>query len=147
MEKEKTYTTTDLMEITGLTRAAVLKRAKPFGFTKYCRYVLKRTSWGNYIKEFSFTESQVKAMGYDHDLRNIEKEVAHETTKEDLLKRLRKEHPLVTNDKCFVLSWFPDTVPSVLKDDEEQENCYESIGNYNDSNICCINYSNCDLLV
>lgn len=46
MEKEKMYTTTDLMEITGLTRAAVLRRARPFGYTKYCRYVLKRTSWG-----------------------------------------------------------------------------------------------------
>lgn len=31
MEKEKIYTTNDLMEITGLTRAAVLKRARPFG--------------------------------------------------------------------------------------------------------------------
>ena len=48
MENEKMYTTTDLMEITGLTRAGVLRRARPFGFTKYCKYVLKRTSWGNY---------------------------------------------------------------------------------------------------
>ena len=52
----------------------------------------------------------------------VGKEVVHETTREEVLKRLREEHPLVTNDKCFVLSWFPDTVPSVLKDDEEQEN-------------------------
>lgn len=118
-EEEKVYTTTDLMEITGLSRAAVLKRARTFGYTKRCKYTLKRTSWGNYIKEFSFTDSQVKAMGCDHDLRIVEKEVVREATKEEVLKRLRKEHPLVTNDKCFVLSWFPDTVPSVLKDDEE----------------------------
>ena len=117
MEKEKTYTTTDLMEITGLTRAGVLRRARPFGYTKYCRYVLKRTSWGNYIKEFSFTESQVKAMGCDHDLRN-EIVVVVEKTNEEKLEELKKEHPLVTNEKCFTLSWFPETIPSVFDDDE-----------------------------
>ena len=118
MESEKMYTTTELTEITGLTRAGVLRRARPFGFTKYCKYVLKRTSWGNYIKEFSFTESQVKAMGCDHDLRG-EKVEAVEKTAEEKLEELKKEHPLVTNEKCFTLSWFPETIPSVLKDDEE----------------------------
>ena len=119
MEKEKTYTTTDLMEITGLTRAGVLRRARPFGFTKYCKYVLKRTSWGNYIKEFSFTESQVKAMGCDHYLRSEKEEEAAEKTVKEKLEELKKEHPLVTDEKCFTLSWFPKTVPSVLEDDEE----------------------------
>ena len=119
MEKEKTYTTTDLMEITGLTRTAVLRRARPFGYTKYCRYVLKRTSWGNYIKEFSFTESQVKAMGCDHDLRNQNVEDVVEKTKEEKLEELKKEHPLVTDEKCFTLSWFPKTIPSVFEEEEE----------------------------
>ena len=119
MEKEKMYTTTDLMEITGLTRAAVLKRARPYGYTKYCRYVLKRTSWGNYIKEFSFTESQVKAMGCDHDLRGEKEETVVEKTKEEKLEELKKEHPLVTDEKCFTLSWFPKTIPSVFEEEEE----------------------------
>ena len=119
MEKEKTYTTTDLMEITGLTRAGVLRRARPFGYTKYCRYVLKRTSWGNYIKEFSFTESQVKAMGCDHYLRSEREEEIIEKTKEEKLEELKKEHPLVNDEKCFTLSWFPKTVPSVFEEEEE----------------------------
>lgn len=119
MEKEKTYTTTEVMEMCGLTRAAVLNRARPFGFTKYCRYVLKRTSWGNYIKEFSFTESQVKAMGCDHYLRSEKEEEVTEKTKEEKLEELKKEHPLVTNEKCFTLSWFPEIVPSVLEEEEE----------------------------
>ena len=119
MEKEKTYTTTDLMEITGLTRAAVLRRARPFGYTKYCRYVLKRTSWGNYIKEFSFTESQVKAMGCDHYLRSEKEEEAAKKTGEEKLEEMKKEHPLVTDKRCFTLGWFPETVPSVLEEEEE----------------------------
>ena len=118
MGKEKTYTTTELMEITGLTRAGVLRRARPFGYTKYCRYVLKRTSWGNYIKEFTFTESQVKQMGCDHDLRGEIVEVV-EKTNEEKLEELKKEHPLVTDEKCFTLSWFPETIPSVLEEEEE----------------------------
>ena len=118
MENEKMYTTTEVMEMCGMTRAAVLSRARPFGFTKYCRYVLKRTSWGNYIKEFTFTESQVKAMGCDHDLRS-EKVEAVEKTAEEKLEELKKEHPLVTDERCFTLSWFPETIPSVLKEEEE----------------------------
>ncbi len=119
MEKEKTYTVTDLIGITGLTRAAILKRARPFGYTKYCRSVLKRTDWGNYIKEFSFTESQVKAMGCDHDLRSEIVEAVVEKTNEEKLEQLKREHPLVTNEKCFTLSWFPETIPSVLQEDKE----------------------------
>ena len=119
MEKEKMYTTTELVEITGLTRAAVLRRARPFGYTKYCRYVLKRTNWRNYIKEFSFTESQVKAMGCDHDLRSEIVEAVVEKTNEEKLEQLKREHPLVTNEKCFTLSWFPETIPSVLQEDKE----------------------------
>ena len=118
MENEKMYTTTELMEITGLTRAGVLRRARPFGFTKYCRYVLKRTSWGNYIKEFTFTESQVKAMGCDRDLRSEIVEAVVEKTNEEKLEQLKREHPLVTNEKCFTLSWFPEIIPSVLEEEE-----------------------------
>ena len=118
MEKEKTYTTTEVMEMCGLTRAAILYRARLLGFTKYCKYVLKRTSWGNYIKEFSFTESQVKQMGCDHYLRSEKEEEVSEKTREEKLEELKKEHPLVTNEKCFTLSWFPETVPSVLEEEE-----------------------------
>ena len=38
---------------------------------------------------------------------------------EEKLEELKKEHPLVTNEKCFTLSWFPETIPSVLSEEEE----------------------------
>ena len=119
MGKEKTYTTTELMEITGLTRAGVLRRARPFGFTKYCKYVFKRTSWGNYIKEFSFTESQVKQMGCDHYLHREKEEEAAEKTREEKFEEMKREHPLVTDERCFTLSWFPEIIPSILSEVEE----------------------------
>lgn len=117
MEDEKMYTTTELVEITGLTRAAVLRRASPFGYTKNCKYILKRTSWGNYIKEFSFTESQVKAMGFDHYFHSEKEEEAAEKNVQEKFKELKKEHPLVTDERCFTLSWFPETTPSVLSEE------------------------------
>ena len=119
MGKEKTYTTTELMEITGLTRAEVLRRARPFGFTKYCKYVFKRTSWGSYIKEFSFTESQVKQMGCDHYLHREKEEEAAEKTREEKFEEMKREHPLVTDKRCFTLSWFPETIPFVMSEEEE----------------------------
>ena len=119
MGKEKTYTTTELMEITGLTRAGVLRRARPFGFTKNCKYVLKRTSWGNYIKEFSFTESQVKAMEFDHYLHREKEEEAAEKNVQEKFEEMKREHPLVTDKRCFTLSWFPETIPSVMSEEEE----------------------------
>lgn len=79
---------------------------------------LRERVGGNYIKEFSFTDSQVKAMGCDHDLRSQKVEVVVEKTNEEKLEELKKEHPLVTDEKCFTLSWFPETIPSVLQDDE-----------------------------
>ena len=120
MDNEKMYTTTDLMEITGLTRAAILYRARLLGFTKYCKYVLKRTSWGNYIKEYSFTESQVKTMGCDHDLRSEKVEVV-EKTNEEKLEDLKREHPLVTDERCFTLSWFPNTEPKNFEEIEKED--------------------------
>lgn len=119
MGKEKTYTVTDLMGITGMTRAAILKRARPFGYTKYCKYVLKRNSWGNYIKEFSFTESQVKAMECDHYLHREKEEEAAEKNVQEKFEEMKREHPLVTDKRCFTLSWFPETIPFVMSEEEE----------------------------
>jgi uncharacterized linocin/CFP29 family protein len=58
-------------------------------------------------------------MGCDHYLRSEKEEEVAEKTREEKLGELRKEHPLVTNEKCFTLSWFPETVPSVLEEEEE----------------------------
>jgi hypothetical protein len=122
MEKEKTYTTTEIMQISGLCRGTVLKRAKDLGFTKYARYFLKKSSWGNTIKEFSFTESQVKQMGCDHKVTLKEKQNDIDKVEDaETLEALKREHPLVTDERCFKRSWFPETIPSVFNEDDEEE--------------------------
>ena len=47
-----------------------------------------------------------------------EKDVA-EKTMEEKLEKLKKEHPLVTDERCFTLTWFPKIIPSVLSEVEE----------------------------
>lgn len=41
-------------------------------------------------------------------------------TKEEILEQLRKEHPLVKDDRCFRLNWWPVTRPACF-DDEDYE--------------------------
>lgn len=120
MENEKVYTTTEIMQISGLARNSVLRRARMLGFTKYSKYVLKKTYWGNTIKEYIFTESQVKRMGCDHKVE--QKELPKDTEKTvstEVLETFKKEHPLVTDERCFKRSWFPETIPSVLNEKDE----------------------------
>lgn len=120
MENEKVYTTTEIMQISGLARNSVLRRVKMLGFTKYCKYVLKKTYWGNTIKEYTFTESQVKKMGCDHKVEQKElPKDAEKIVSTEVLETLKKEHPLVTDERCFKRSWFPETIPSVLNEEDE----------------------------
>jgi hypothetical protein len=57
-------------------------------------------------------------MGCDHYLRSEIVEVV-EKTNEEKLEDLKREHPLVTDERCFTLSWFPETIPSVLEEVEK----------------------------
>lgn len=54
-------------------------------------------------------------MGFDHNLRNQKVEVVVKKTNEENLEELKKEHPLVTDERCFTLGWFPETIPSILQ--------------------------------
>lgn len=34
------------------------------------------------------------------------------------IKELKKQYPLVTDERCFKLNWWPDTVPSCFQEEE-----------------------------
>lgn len=73
------------------------------------------------LMKITGTESQVKTMGCDHDHRSEKVEEVIEKIYEDRLARLKREHPLVTDERCFILSWFPETIPSGFSEEEEDE--------------------------
>lgn len=58
-------------------------------------------------------------MGFDHNFRNQKVEVMVKKTNEENLEELKKEHPLITDKRCFTLSWFPETIPSILQEEED----------------------------
>lgn len=40
-----------------------------------------------------------------------------EETKEEKLARLKAEHPLVKDERCFILNWWPETEPNCCEDE------------------------------
>ena len=40
--------------------------------------------------------------------------------KEMELEKLRKKHPLVKDERCFNLMWFPDPLPECFKKEDEE---------------------------
>ncbi len=62
------------------------------------------------------TESQVKTMGCDYEDRSEKVEEIVEKIDEARLEKLKREHPLVTDERCFIFSWFPETIPSYFNE-------------------------------
>lgn len=75
------------------------------------RLKLERTTLeGNHIR---YTENTRKAC--EEYFKNKEKKEAEirkvkEKAKQEELARLKKEHPLVTDERCFNLNWWPENV-------------------------------------
>lgn len=44
-------------------------------------------------------------------LENKKKKIADVESDSKTLEQLKREHPLVTDERCFNLNWWPDTVP------------------------------------
>ena len=38
---------------------------------------------------------------------------------QEKFEEMKREHPLVTDKRCFTLSWFPETIPFVMSEEEE----------------------------
>lgn len=46
-----------------------------------------------------------------------EREMYKEQEREKELQEMKKKHPLVKDERCFILNWFPDPVPRCFKED------------------------------
>ena len=46
-------------------------------------------------------------------------EEAAEKNVQEKFEEMKREHPLVTDKRCFTLSWFPETIPFVMSEEEE----------------------------
>ena len=95
------------------------------------------TTWGrvNHTQTKIWTEEQVKKILEAVKERLIKNKKWFDCAKNrDILKpvkkaasvkldleKLKSEHPLVTDERCFHLSWFPDTEPKNFEEIEKED--------------------------
>lgn len=111
---KKLFTTSDLIEITGMTKQGVSNRIKRFNILP-THFEYRKTSQGNTVKEFAFTEEEVCLMGFFDFMQTKEKK-SNKT--EPTLEELQKAHPLIKDPRMFKLSFFPDVIPDIYKENE-----------------------------
>lgn len=109
----------DLAEYLGCTVKTVIDIKHEFHL-KTRELVLGR------IVETDFSEEDVKFVKDIYTKRENEKKEEERLKAEEKekafqnnLEALRAAHPLVTDDRCFRLSWWPETLPSVLDEVDE----------------------------
>lgn len=78
------------------------------------------------VVEFNFTDEDAEFvkkifLKRVEEKENAEKLAAQEKEKrfQNNLESIKKEHPLVTDERCFRLSWWPATIPSVLNEADD----------------------------
>ena len=77
---------------------------------------------------FDYNDEDVKKIySYYAEKRKKEAAILKENKEKKILERklyleqMHKEHPLVTNDKFFNLSYFPDIIPNCYKGDDFED--------------------------
>ena len=113
---KKFYTTKEVASILSCSQHLVLTAGNKLGIGNeklYLNHTLNRM-WTEQdiekIKELVRQRKEANAGWYRRI--NINKE-QKQKEKEMQLEQLRKEHPLVKDDRCFILSWFPNVVPNI----------------------------------
>lgn len=122
MDKERKFTTKEVSAILGCSQHLVLTAGNKLGIGNerlYLNHSLNRM-WTEQdiekIKELVRQRKEANAGWYRRI--NINKE-QKQKEKEMQLEQLRKEHPLVKDDRCFILSWFPNVVPNIEEFEDE----------------------------
>ena len=111
----KTYETEEIAKILNISTASVRKfayRNDYFCINKNVKTGVKAV-WGEdmfkAISEYVSKKRKIKAK------RELMKKKAPSLT----IEQLKELHPLVTDERCFRLTWFPETVPKGFEDVEK----------------------------
>lgn len=108
------YTVEDLAKTFDVTTACINKNVRLLGLN---RILIGQRYW------YSEHTKKVLAEFFKLDLvgrrKAIKKSVERaEKEQKKALEQLKKEHPLVTDYRCFKLSWFPQNVLHTYDDEE-----------------------------
>lgn len=120
-DKDRIFTTTEIKNALGCNKTLVLAYAKNKGFKP-----MNNDNYKNGICALWDYDFYKSFSNYLSDLRKKQKERSEkrvESSPEPMqeLSELKKLHPLVTDEKCFKLTWFPETIPVGWENIEELE--------------------------
>jgi hypothetical protein len=113
--ESRTFTTEDIAYLTGYSKEGVRGILHDKGFKPEIRptKISRQAVW-------SYEAYRCVAEWGKEHLEAREKKAAEKKTEvEQSLEQLKAEHPLIQDERCFKLSWWPDTVPDCYKEFEE----------------------------
>ena len=112
-EEQRTFTVTDIQRITGSSPSVIRSIAERAGIEGF----VNKDRHNVVVYDFK-SMKQIVAIYRNYmridDVVKINKRRASEPK---TIEQLRKEHPLVKDDKFFKLTYFPDIVPKCFADD------------------------------
>lgn len=114
-DENRVFSTYDIAAVCGVCNQTVRNVAIKLGFESTTKSVINgRKAFWSYdtykaVKDFIENHIQKKAE-FEKKKQELDEQ------REKSLEELKREHPLVTDERCFNLNWWPDTVPVCFKE-------------------------------
>lgn len=109
---ERVFTTEDIALLSGYSKEGVRGIMAKLGFKPKIRPT-KTSREG--VWDYTAYKALMEWANY-HNEKRAKLEAMKKTESTKTLEQLKAEHPLVSDDRCFKLSWWPDTVPDCFKE-------------------------------
>ena len=114
-DENRTFTTLEIADACGIAVQSVRNFANTY---HYESLAVRSSNTGRCaIWDFNFYKA-IKEV-YERKAKEKEKRLKAKKEPEEenkTLEELKRLHPLVTDERCFKLSWFPETIPNNLAD-------------------------------
>lgn len=117
-DTQKLFTTDEVGKILNVKPSNISSMAYRYGIKK----IIKATNKG---RTYYFDYKAMREIKDYFDRRNKEREakglqrLEAELTEKYSIEELKKLHPLVTDERCFRMSYWPETLPNCFKNLEE----------------------------
>ena len=109
---EKVFTTEDIALLSGYSKEGVRGIMSKLGFKPKIRptKISREGVW-----DYTAYKALMEWANYQNEKR-AKLEAMKKTESTKTLEQLKAEHPLVSDVRCFKLSWWPDIVPDCFKE-------------------------------
>ena len=111
-DADRTFCTLEVIQGIGTSEHSVKKAVAALGITpEYAGTKGYLYTYSDYINIKAWIQTHVNSKK-----SNKQKIISNECKLSKSLEQLRAEHPLVKDDRCFNINWWPNTVPKVYEE-------------------------------